>query len=63
VGNEKFVAYYEGRRIASAGKLEELLDMRKVKPFLEKREFVIRCVGLDRAEVIFRGDVGFLKKE
>jgi len=63
VGNEKFVAYYEGRRIASAGKLEELLDMRKVKPFLEKREFLIRYVDLDRAEVIFRGDVGFLKKE
>lgn len=63
MGNEKFVAYYEGRRIASAGKLGELLDMRKVKPFLEKREFLIRCVDLDRAEVIFRGDVGFLKKE
>ncbi|MCD6299591.1 MAG: hypothetical protein J7L78_00245 [Dehalococcoidales bacterium] len=63
MGNEKFVAYYEGRRIASAGKLEELLDMRKVKPFLEKREFLIRYVDLDRAEVIFRGDVGFLKKE
>ena len=59
MGNEKFVAYYEGRKIASAGKLEELLDMRKVKPFLEKREFLIRCVDLDRAEVIFRGMWGF----
>jgi len=63
VGNEKFVAYYEGKRIASAGKLEQLLVMRKVKCFLGKRELLIRCVALDGAEVVFRGDVGFLKKE
>ena len=63
MGNERFVAYCEGKRIASAGKLEQLLDMRKVECFLGKRELLIRCVDLDRAEVVFRGDVGFLKKE
>ena len=63
MGNEKFVAYYEGRRIASAGKLEELLDMRRVKPFLGKREFLVRYLDLGSVEVVFRGDVGFLKKE
>ena len=63
MGNERFVAYYEGKRIASAGKLEQLLDMRKIKCFLGKRELLIRYLDLDRAEVVFRGDVGFLKKE
>jgi len=60
---EKFAAYYEGKRIASAGKLEELLNMRSVRLLQGKREFLIRCLGSGGAEVVFRGDVGFLKKE
>lgn len=63
MGNERFVAYYEGKRIASAGKLEELLSMRSVRRFLGEKEFLIRYLNLGRAEVVFRGDVGFLKKE
>jgi hypothetical protein len=63
VGHEKFAAYYEGKRIASAGKVEELLNMRSVRRWLGKKEFLIRCLGSGEAEVVFRGDVGFLKKE
>lgn len=57
------MAYYEGKRIASAEKLEELLSMRSVRRFLGEKEFIIRYLNLGRAEVVFRGDVGFLKKE
>ena len=63
MGNERFVAYYEGKRIASAGKIEELLSMRSVRRFLGEKEFLIRYLNLGRAEVVFRGDAGFLKKE
>jgi hypothetical protein len=63
VGNEKFAAYYEGKRIASAGKLEELLNMTSVRRFIGKKEFLIRRLYSGKAEVIFRGDVGLLKKE
>jgi len=55
VGNERFVAYYEGKKIASAGKLEELLGMRSVGRFLGEKEFIIRCLNLGRVEVVFRG--------
>ena len=60
---EKFVAYYEGKRIANAVKYEELLNRRSVRRFLGKREFLIRCVNSGKTEIIFRGDVGSLKKE
>ena len=63
MGNERFVAYYEGKKIASAEKLEELLSMRSVRRFLGEKEFLIRCLNLGRVEVVFRGDAGFLKKE
>ena len=63
MGTEKFVAYYEGKRIASAGKLGELLSMRSVRRFLGKKEFLIRYVDSGKAEVIFRGDAGSLKRE
>jgi len=63
VGKERFVAYYEGKRIASAEKLEGLLNMRTVRRFQGKKELIIRCVGSGEAEVILRGDVGLLKKE
>ncbi|MBA7681674.1 hypothetical protein ES703_90014 [subsurface metagenome] len=63
MGNERFVAYYEGKKIASAEKLEELLSMRSVRRFLGEKEFIIRCLNLGRAEVVFRGDAGRLKKE
>jgi len=63
VGNERFVAYYEGKRIANAGKLEELLSMRSVRRFLGEKEFLIRYLNLGRVEVVFRGDAGRLKKE
>ena len=63
MGNERFVAYYEGKRIANAGKLEELLSMRSVRRFLGEKEFLIRYLNLGRVEVVFRGDAGRLKKE
>lgn len=63
MGDERFVAYYEGKKIANAGKLEELLSMRGVRRFLGEKEFLIRCLNLGRAEVVFRGDADFLKKE
>lgn len=63
MADEKFAAYYEGKRIASAGKLEELLNMRSVRRLLGKKELLVRRLGSGEAEVIFRGDVGFLKRE
>lgn len=63
MGNERFAAYYEEKRIASAGKIEELLSMRSVRRFLGEKEFIIRYLNLGRVEVVFRGDAGFLKKE
>lgn len=63
MGNERFVAYYERKRIANAGKLEELLSMRSVRRFLGEKEFLIRYLNLGRVEVVFRGDAGRLKKE
>lgn len=60
---ERFVAYHEGKRIASAGKLEELLNLRSVRRFLGEKELLIRCVSSGKAKVVFRGDVGSLKRE
>ncbi len=57
------MAYYEGKKLASAEKLEKLLSMRSVRRFLGEKEFIIRCLNLGGAEVVFRGDVGLLKKE
>jgi len=63
VKTARFVAYHEGKRIASAGKIEELLNLRSVRRFLGEKEFLIRCVDSGKVRVVFRGDVGSLKKE
>lgn len=60
---ERFLAYYEGKRIASAGKIEELLNRRSVRRFLGEKELLIRYVDSGEARVVFRGDVGSLKIE
>ncbi len=49
---ERFVAYYEGKRIANAGKLEEFPKMRSVRQSLGKKEFLIRRFDFGKAEVI-----------
>lgn len=60
---ERFVAYHEGKRIASAGKIEELLNRRSVRRFLGETELLIRYVDSGETRVVFRGDVGSLKRE
>ena len=47
------MAYYEGKRIANAGKVEEFPKMRSVRQSLEKRRFLVRRFDSGKAEVIY----------
>ena len=62
IKREKFAAYYEGRKIAKTGTLEELLSMKRVKWCLGSKEFLIRHIDQDKVELIYQGSKGFLRK-
>ena len=55
---ERFVAYHEGKRIASAGKIEELLNLRSVRRFVGEKELLIRCVDSGKTKVVLEGTWG-----
>ena len=60
---KRFAAYYEGRKIAKATTLEELLGVRRVRRFLGKKEFLIRHLSGGKTRVIYQGGKGFSKRE
>jgi hypothetical protein len=59
----RFAAYYEGRKIAKAKTLGELLNIRRVRRLLGEKEFLIRHLDSGKAKVIYLGSKGFLKAE
>ena len=60
IKRERFVAYREGKKIATAKTLEELLSMKRVKGCLGSKEFLIRHIAQDKVELIYQGGRGFL---
>ena len=63
VKTERFVAYHEGKQIANAGKIEELLNRQSVRRFSGEKELLTGYVDSGKARVVFIGDVGSLKRE
>ena len=54
---ERFIAYYEGKAVARAKTLEQLMNVRAVKSLLGKKELIIRHITPEGVKVVYKGGI------